>query len=218
MRLLEILFYLLKVNSKTTIKELANNFNVSEKTIQRDLDKLSILGIPIISYRGKNGGVEIDPNYIIAKYILTKDDYKNLILSLYISENIMSDLKESKLIDKFRFINSKKCEEILSKLEEKFIIDLEEDKYKDKNNIKEVINKCMNNKTFMKIEVDKKFIEVVPISYVLKKDGLYLYYYDGDYKLILENMICNAFECKRHYDGKIIKYKDNKENLKNYFN
>lgn len=218
MRLLEILFYLLKVNSKTTIKELANNFNVSEKTIQRDLDKLSILGIPIISYRGKNGGVEIDPNYIIAKYILTRDDYKNLILSLYISENIMSDLKESNLIDKFRFINSKKCEEILSKLEEKFIIDLEEDKYEDKNNIKEVINKCMNNKTFMKIEVDKKFIEVVPISYVLKKDGLYLYYYDGDYKLILENMICNAFECKRHYDRKIIKYKDNKENLKYYSN
>lgn len=76
----------------------------------------------------------------------------------------------------------------------------------------------MNNKTFMKIEVDKKFIEVVPISYVLKKDGLYLYYYDGDYKLILENMICNDFECKRHYDGKIIKYKDNKENLKYYSN
>ena len=50
MRLLEILFYLLKCNSKTTIKELANRFNVSQKTIQRDLDKLSVLGIPIISY------------------------------------------------------------------------------------------------------------------------------------------------------------------------
>lgn len=218
MRLLEILFYLLKFNSKITIKELAKNFNVSEKTIQRDLDKLSILGIPIISYRGKNGGVEIDPNYIIAKYILTRDDYKNLILSLYISENIMSDLKESNLIDKFRFINAKKCEEILSKLEEKFIIDLDEEKDNNKNSIHEVINKCMDNKTFVKIEVDRKIIEVFPISYILKNDGIYLYYYDGDYKLILENMICNAFECKRHYDGKIIKYKNNKDNLKYYSN
>lgn len=218
MRLLEILFYLLKINSKTTIKQLAKTFNVSEKTIQRDLDKLSILGIPIISYRGKNGGIEIDPNYIIAKYILTKNDYKDLILSLYISENIMSDLKKSNLIDKFRFINSKKCEEILSELEEKFIIDLDEEKGNNENNIHEVINKCMDNKTFMKVEVEGKVIEVFPISYVLRKDGLYLYCYDDDYKLILESMVSNALECERHYEGKIIKYKDNKENLKYYSN
>ena len=85
MRLLEILFYLLRINCKTTIKELAKKFNVSEKTIRRDLDKLSVLGIPIISYRGKNGGIEIDKNYIIAKYVLTKADFEDLILSLYIS-------------------------------------------------------------------------------------------------------------------------------------
>ena len=34
MRLLEILFYLLKSNSKTTTKQLADIFNVSQKTIQ----------------------------------------------------------------------------------------------------------------------------------------------------------------------------------------
>ena len=57
MRLLDLIFYLLKCSSKVTIKELAKTFNVSTKTIQRDLDKLSILGIPIIIYRGKDGGV-----------------------------------------------------------------------------------------------------------------------------------------------------------------
>ena len=55
MRLLDILFYLLRINSKVTVKELAEIFNVSTKTIRRDLDKLSILGIPIIFYRGVNG-------------------------------------------------------------------------------------------------------------------------------------------------------------------
>ena len=58
MRLLDILFYLLRINSKVTVKELAEIFNVSTKTIRRDLDKLSILGIPIIFYRGVNGGLE----------------------------------------------------------------------------------------------------------------------------------------------------------------
>ena len=45
MRLLEILFYLLRSSSKVTIKELATVYNVSPRTIQRDLDKLSVVGI-----------------------------------------------------------------------------------------------------------------------------------------------------------------------------
>lgn len=211
MRLLEILFYLLKINCKTTIKELAKKFNVSEKTIRRDLDKLSVLGIPIISYRGKNGGIEIDKNYIIAKYVLTKTDFKDLILSLYISENIMSDLKRANLIDKFKLVDSKRCEEILSELEEKFIIDLNREKENNKNNINEVINKCLDEKSFVKIQLGEKLIEILPISYVLKNDGLYLYCYDGEYKLIPINNLRNACQCNKHYDGKIIKYKDNKK-------
>ena len=76
MRLLELIFYLLRSNSKVTIKELADVFNVSTKTIRRDLDKLSVLGMPIIIYRGANGGVEIDRNYIISKHILKYSDYE----------------------------------------------------------------------------------------------------------------------------------------------
>ena len=81
MRLLDILFYLLRSSSKVTIKDLAKIFNVSTKTIQRDLDKLSILGIPIITYRGVNGGVEIDKNYVLAKHVLRYSDYESLIFT-----------------------------------------------------------------------------------------------------------------------------------------
>ena len=84
MRLLDILFYLLRSSSKVTIKDLAKIFNVSTKTIQRDLDKLSILGIPIITYRGVNGGVEIDKNYVLARHVLRYSDYESLIFALYI--------------------------------------------------------------------------------------------------------------------------------------
>ena len=47
MRLLDIIFYLLRKGSKITMNELAEYFNVSIKTIQRDLDKLSVVGIPL---------------------------------------------------------------------------------------------------------------------------------------------------------------------------
>ena len=82
MRLLEILFYLLRSSSKVTIKELATVYNVSPRTIQRDLDKLSVLGIPIIIYRGKNGGVIIDGDYVINRQILRNNDYEKLFVLL----------------------------------------------------------------------------------------------------------------------------------------
>ena len=80
MRLLDIVFYLLRSGCKVTISELARIYDVSTRTIKRDLDKLSVLGIPIIIHRGKNGGVEIDENYVIRRQMLRYSDYEALIL------------------------------------------------------------------------------------------------------------------------------------------
>lgn len=126
MRLLDILFYLLRSSSKVTIKDLAKIFNVSTKTIQRDLDKLSILGIPIITYRGVNGGVEIDKNYVLARHVLRYSDYESLIFALYIGENISENIRESYLIDKFKSVDNERCSKILENLKERFIVDLYE--------------------------------------------------------------------------------------------
>lgn len=216
MRILEILFFLLKSNSKVTIKELATMFEVSPKTIQRDLDKLSILGIPIITYRGVNGGIKLDENYIIAKYILTESDYKNLILSLYISENIIQNLKKADLIEKFKLVNNKKCTEVLDEVKNRFIIDLKKENFEIKDSRYEIINKALDNKNFIVLDINGSIFEVFPISYVLKNEGLYLYCYDIEYKLILIDIISNISECKKVYSGSIIKYEENKENIKIY--
>lgn len=214
MRILEILFFLLKSNCKVTIKELATMFGVSAKTIQRDLDKLSILGIPIITYRGVNGGIKLDNNYIIAKYILTESDYKNLILSLYISENIMEKLKKADLIEKFKLVDNKKCTEILEEIKNRFIIDLEKDDLETKDSKYKIIDQALDNKNLIIVDVNQSTFEVFPISYVLKKEGLYLYCYDSEYKLILINNISNISQSKKLYNKPIIKYEENKENIK----
>lgn len=214
MRILEILFFLLKSNCKVTIKELATMFGVSPKTIQRDLDKLSILGIPIITYRGVNGGIKLDNNYIIAKYILTESDYKNLILSLYISENIIEKLKKADLIEKFKLVDNKKCTEILEEVKNRFIIDLEKDDLETKDSKYEIIDQALDNRNFIIVDVNGATFEVFPISYVLKNEGLYLYCYDSEYKLILINNISNISQCKKLYNKPIIKYEENKENIK----
>ena len=108
MRLLDIIFYILRSSSKITIKELAREYNVSTRTIKRDLDKLSILGIPIIIHRGKNGGVEVDNGYVIRRQMLKYNDYEELIFALYISGSISKNIEKAFLIDKFKYVDESK--------------------------------------------------------------------------------------------------------------
>ena len=55
-RLFQIV-YLLMEKPQMTAKELADIFEVSERTIYRDIDKLTIAGIPIYTNKGKHGGI-----------------------------------------------------------------------------------------------------------------------------------------------------------------
>lgn len=171
MRLLEILFYLLRSSSKVTIKELATVYNVSPRTIQRDLDKLSVLGIPIIIYRGKNGGVIIDGDYVINRQILRNNDYEKLMFSIYISENISKDIEEANLIDRFKILDKGNSTKVLEKLKEHFIVDLYDEKFDAESNICKEIDKALENKNYIEIDSKKGKITLLPISYVLRKEG-----------------------------------------------
>jgi predicted DNA-binding transcriptional regulator YafY len=53
------LLCILASTDKITIQELAERFEVSKRTIFRDLDTLSCAGIPIVSYPGIGGGVAV---------------------------------------------------------------------------------------------------------------------------------------------------------------
>ena len=214
MRLLDILFYLLKRNSKVTIGQLSQVFNVSTKTIQRDLDKLSVLGIPIIFHRGANGGVEIDKNYTISRHILRYSDYESLIFALYIGEHISKNISESFLIEKFKLVDRERCSNILDNIKDRFIIDLYEDKFDNENEICEKIDMALESKSYVKLDIDDNSIEVYPISYVLRKEGLCLYCYNQEYMIVLVGKISNVTICDKGYDGKVISYEKNKDKLK----
>ena len=214
MRLLDILFYLLRNNSKVTIKSLADIFKVSTKTIRRDLDKLSILGIPIIIHRGPSGGVEIDKNYTISKHLLRYSDYESLLIALYICENLNKNTSYSYLIDNFKSIDQERASKIIKKCEDRLIIDLYEEKIDTKNEIYEEINKALDYKVFIEVKINGKIYEVYPINYVLRKEGLCLYCYGEEYMIILINQISQVAICNKKYEGNIIEYKENKEKIK----
>ena len=58
---------------------LANKYEVSTRTIYRDIDLLNLSGIPITSERGKNGGFSILDGFKIDKNILTEKEFSILL-------------------------------------------------------------------------------------------------------------------------------------------
>lgn len=83
-------------------KALAEFFEVSERTIYRDIDKLTMAGIPIYTNQGRNGGISILPDYVLDKSVLTIDEKKKIMESLN-ALNEVSVSKNSESISKLRY-------------------------------------------------------------------------------------------------------------------
>lgn len=80
-RLIAITMYLLN-REIVSASVLAERFEVSKRTIQRDIEILCQSGIPIVSTYGSEGGYEIMDGFRLAKQIAGVDDYLNIIVAL----------------------------------------------------------------------------------------------------------------------------------------
>lgn len=77
-RLIAIIMMLLN-KKKITAKELAEYFEVSVRTIQRDMDNLCMAGVPIYADVGKNGGYQLVEDYKLDRNFLNVDEAKMLL-------------------------------------------------------------------------------------------------------------------------------------------
>lgn len=80
-RLFGIIYYLLHRKSASA-KEIAEHFEVSPRTILRDIDALSAAGIPIYAKQGKGGGIALMEGFVLSKTALTTEERTELILAL----------------------------------------------------------------------------------------------------------------------------------------
>ncbi|RED61736.1 putative DNA-binding transcriptional regulator YafY [Cohnella lupini] len=76
-RLLAITMALLN-QTRVSATELAERFEVSLRTIYRDMESINLAGIPIISFPGSDGGYEILSGYRVDKQILSIDDFSSI--------------------------------------------------------------------------------------------------------------------------------------------
>lgn len=80
-RLFNIVTILLTKDT-VSAKELAERFDVSTRTIYRDIDVLSVSGIPVYMKKGYNGGISLMNDYKLDKSMLSENDVESIMMSV----------------------------------------------------------------------------------------------------------------------------------------
>ncbi len=104
-RMLYIITYLLN-HKKVKAQELAEKFEVSVRTIYRDVDAIAQAGIPIVTYQGMDGGIGIVEGYKLDKNLLTGEEISKIVNALKGIQSISEDTKVKLLIDKLSGITN----------------------------------------------------------------------------------------------------------------
>ena len=93
---------------QVTAKELAEYFEVSVRTIHRDLLDLSSAGFPVITQQGVGGCISLMPNFRYNKSALSKDDMDVILAGIQGLSIIDDSTKIKTLLAKLRFSSNDK--------------------------------------------------------------------------------------------------------------
>ena len=100
-RLIGILSVLLQ-EEKTTAPLLAERFEVSRRTISRDIDDLCRAGIPIQTVQGYEGGIRIMDGYRMDRTILTSRDMQMILAGLRGLDSVSGSRNYEQLMEKLQ--------------------------------------------------------------------------------------------------------------------
>ena len=171
-RLFRILYYILE-KEKVTANELADKFEVSVRTIYRDIDSISSVGVPIFTTQGKGGGIKIDNEYILNKSLFDTNEKEEIIAALQGLEKTNKSYK-SELITKlsalFKIKNS-------NWIEIDFTSWGSNNTYQDLFNALKtvIINKNIISFSYNSSKGEKINRKVKPIRLLFKEQDWYLY-------------------------------------------
>lgn len=93
-RLFEIVYILLE-NKKVTAGFLAEHFEITTRTVYRDIEMLSEAGIPVYMSKGKGGGISLMPDFILNKTVLTSKEKSDILSSLSAFEAVNLSKEEN---------------------------------------------------------------------------------------------------------------------------
>ena len=112
-RLLAETIYLLQ-RGRVTSRQMAERFEVSRRTILRDMDALSLAGIPVTSLDGAGGGYQLEESYRFDHRAADRQDVELILVALRALSTAMDDLHLQSAIEKFQPLEKESGAEPLS--------------------------------------------------------------------------------------------------------
>ncbi len=104
-RIIGILSILLQME-KVTAPFLAEKFEVSRRTINRDIEDICQAGIPIVTTQGQNGGISIMDGFHIDRTLLTSSEMHAILAGIRSLDSVCGTNKYKQLMDKLYIDNS----------------------------------------------------------------------------------------------------------------
>ena len=98
-RMIGVLSVLLQ-QDKVTAPYLAAKFEVSRRTVNRDIEALCMAGIPIVTTRGAHGGISIMEGYKIDRTLLTSSDMQAILAGLKSLDSVSGTNRYARLMEK----------------------------------------------------------------------------------------------------------------------
>lgn len=197
---------------KATHKELSDTFEVSVKTIQRDIDKLSMVGVPVICKQGNQGGIYIEESYKFTNSFLTNEDLQTITFALAMYDSISTKKHKDNVLNKLSLIAPDLVHLYENDAEDYLVVDLVEENIDMTESVYKKINHCLNEELCLAVDMNEGRLVIAPISYVLRPEGLYVYAFAEEYLLIKISNIHHSEITAIEFERNVIPYKNN-ENI-----
>ncbi len=107
-RIMLNMLIMLTTKRKVTAKEIADRFEISQRSVYRYVEELSVAGVPVDVVRGRYGGIVISDTYRLPSGYFTKGEYDAVINAL---EAMSGQINDEDITSAFEKLTSRKKED-----------------------------------------------------------------------------------------------------------
>ncbi|MFC1568694.1 helix-turn-helix transcriptional regulator [bacterium] len=202
---------------RVTARELAEKFEVSVRTIYRDLQAIDQAGIPIMSYSGNQGGYGIMDTFRIDRQYLTFDDIVSMVSTLRGINTTLENRELDTAIEKITNLVPRTKSAELKKISQQIVVDIVPLGYthRQKERLKDV-HAAVSEERLLEFEYcntkgEHTTRSVEPMTLIFKGYAWYLFAYchlKDDYRLFRLSRMKNTLVHKETFERKNKSYKD----------
>lgn len=223
-RMLGIIVLLLN-RDKISAKKLSERFEVSVRTIYRDIESINMAGIPIVSHAGSKGGFGILENYRLDRQILSIEDMTSIITALKGVGTSLGDNDLDNIAEKILSLVPREKIETVNKHFEEIVIDIAAWGFREKSKeYLKILQSAISENYLVKFsyrnmrgEILQRIVE--PMTVIFKGYAWYLFAFckaRNDYRLFRLSRMDNLEIVNQKFQRRNISYKEyfsNPENI-----